>query len=287
VDRIKEAINAAIRDWARVLPWPSLETWGEVTYTGGNYLYLPGNVHKAIWFVNTTSKHNVDQSSDTWDRDYTVPLCDDTVGDSYEFEDRGLSPTATPVSGPLAAFSTDASDTIGVFFGGMLQPSVTTGSLAPEFAKYNTVEEITLNGATPVTCTGSFLSLESIGKTDDSTGAIIIQCGGSTVAIIGPLENESTYRKIKIMYKPAVGTVFKYKGYCDPQKLKDTNQPVPHTISFDYLLWNATASILWDIRETERAMVAEQKAQYIVKKHIAREEMYGGEGGRIQPENFA
>jgi len=228
----------------------------------------------------------MEQSQDTWDRDYTVALAQDTAGMAYEFEDRGLAPTITTVSGPLAAFSTNASDVVGIFFEGTLVPSISTYSLSADYYSYNGTQSITTNGATPVTCTNPFTSVSSIGKTADSTGAIILQCGGATVGIIGPLENQSTYRKIKLLRKPTAGTVFMYKAYCDPDKLTNTNQTVPWSVDFDFVVWKSVSQILWDMREDERAMMAEKKAGQIAQQHIKREEMFGAEGGRVQPEDM-
>jgi len=284
--RIREAVNAAIRTWARIIPWPSLEKWGEVTYEGGGFLYLPADVNKVIWLLDKTNQNSMEQSQDTWDRDAPSSLCQDTVGTPYEFEDRGMSPTITTVSGPMVAFSTDSDDVIGVYFEGMISPSISTYSLSSAFHTYHGIKDITLNGCTPVTCSQIFTSLSSAGKTADSDGAIILQCNGQTVGIIGPMENQSTYRKIKIMNIPAIGTVFKYKSYCDPCKLTDTNQPVPWSVDYDFLVWKAVSQILWDLRETDRAFAAERQAGKIAQQHIKREEMFGGEGGRVQPEDM-
>lgn len=285
--RIEDSINAAIRTWARLLPWPALEEVGDITHVGGRYLYLPGRVNKLIWLLDTTNKEEVTPSDQQWPHNYPHVYSDDTTGRVHEFEDVGLWPTMTAVSGPLAIYSSNTSDVVGVYIQGDIVPSGSAYSLGALYNKYRGIETVSTNGQTPVTTSNIFIDIQSIGKTADSDGALIIQCGGRTIGIIGPLEDESTYRKFALMKIPPAGTTFKYKGYVDPPKLIESNQIVPHPVSFDFLVWKATSDIFWDMRETERAMIAKKEAGQIAEQHIKQEEMFGAnEAGRIIPEDL-
>jgi hypothetical protein len=259
---------------------------GEVTHVGGRYIYLPGYVNKLIWLLDKTNKNPVAAGDKTWDRTYPTSYSEDTVNYAVEHEDQGLFPTFTTVSGPVAAYSTHTSDVIGLYIEGDVVPGGSSFSLPADFNKFRTIEELTINGSTPVTSVNTFMDICTVGKVADAEGAIMLQCGGKTVGIIGPLEDMSTYRRIALMSIPEVGTVFIYKGYTDPPKLTETNQTVPHTVNIDFLTWKATADILWDLRETERALVCEKKAGQIAEQHIKQEELFGAGGGRIEPEDM-
>jgi hypothetical protein len=284
--RIEEAINNAMSSWARILPWPALELPGEVTHVGGKYLYLPGVVNKVVWIMDKTNKNMIRPSDNSWDRDYPTALSEDTQSYAVEFEDTGIWPTMTAFSGPLAAYSTDASDTLGLYIEGSVVPGGSSFSLAPDFNKYRQIEEITIAGQSPVTSSNVFTELFTVGKTADCDGAIILQCGGATVGIISPLENQSTYRRIQLMYQPAAGTVFKYLGYTDPSKLINANQVVPNAVNPEYLAWEAASEILWQLRESERSQLCHREAGKIAEQEIKREQMFGAQGGRVTPEDY-
>jgi len=286
-DRIEDAVNMAIRTWARLLPWPGLEEVGDIVHVGGRYLYLPGRVNKLIWLMDTDNDEEIMPSDQHWPMNYPSAFADDATGSVVNFEDYGLEPTFTGASGPLAVYSTDASDVVGVYVQGDLVPSGSAYSLGDPYFKYQGVEEISTNGQTPVTTSGVFVDVQSIGKTADSDGAIVIQCGGTTIGIIGPLEDESTYRKFALMKIPSAGTNLKYKGYTDPPKMVNTNQIIPVQVNFEFVVWKATADILWDVRETERALIAKKEAGAIAEQHIKQDMMFGAGGARIVPEDFS
>lgn len=285
-DRIEDAVNKAIRTWARILPWPALEEVGEIKHIGGRYVYLPGRVNRLIWLMDIDNDEEIVASDHHWPRNYPSAFSDDTVGSAVEHEDYGISPTVTPASGPLAVYSTDASDVLGIYVQGDIIPSGSQYSLGDNYFRYEGIEEISTNGQTPVTSSNVFVDVKSIGKTADSDGAIIVQCGGTTIGIIGPLEDESTYRKYALMKIPSSGTNLRYKGYIDPPKLVESNQVLPASINFDFVALKASAHILWQLRETDRARLLRRDAADIAEQHIRREEMFGSGGGRIIPEIF-
>jgi len=285
--RIREAINAAVRTWARLLPWPALEEVGDITHVGGRYIYLPGRVNKLIWLMDTTNKEELRPSDQQWPLNYTNEYSEDTSGRATQFEESGLFPTLTSVSGPIAIYSTDASDVAGVYIQGDLVPSGSSYSLEAIYNKYRGIENISTNGQTPVTTSNIFVAVQSIGKTADTDGALIIQCGGKTIGIIGPLEDESTYRRFALMKVATAGTQFRYKGYIDPPKLIESNQIIPPEVSYDFVVWKATSDVFWDMRETERAMIAKKEAGQIAEQHIKQEKLFGaGDTGRIVPEDL-
>ncbi|RLC82786.1 MAG: hypothetical protein DRJ03_18510, partial [Chloroflexi bacterium] len=248
VNRIQKAINRAIKEWARILPWPTLETVDTITHTGGRYLYLPGNISKLIWLVDKTNKLDIPASSRVWDRDYTSSYANDTTGRAVEHEDAGISCVTTDVSGPIAMYSTDESDVTGYYIVGKTEYTPGEGVTLPDaYKEYSITEELSSNGMTPVTSTANFVSVESISKTADTSGAIIIECGDCIVGMVGPLESQSAYRKIALMQIPSAGTQFLYKGYLEPADLTETNQSPPPTIDPDFLIWRATADVYWQL----------------------------------------
>ena len=63
---------------------------------------------------------------------------------------------------------------------------------------------------------------------------------------------------------------------------------MPHAaVNRDYLIWQATADILWQTREDTRAKLAEATARKIAAEYRAREVCWHDHNERIIPEDIS
>lgn len=283
VDRIKAAVNRAVEEWARLLPWPGLQRIGDINHAGGRELVLPSDVDRLVWIMNKSTPAAVAAGDGHWDECFPAEFANDTVGTPYQWEDAGYTPTWTGVTGPLQVWSTGASDAAVIFITGFNQDTAISGPLGV----YQVAEAVNIVGATPYTTTSMFQTVESIGKSADTDGVIKIACGGVVVSMIGPLEADARYRKIRFMNIPAAGTVFKYYGYTRPPRMVNSSQVPPATVGADYLMWQAAADIHFELREGDRSKYCSSRAAAIAQGVITKEQQFGDSTSRIVPEDFS
>lgn len=283
VDRIKAAVNRAIEEWARTLPWPGLQRVGDITHAGGRELVLPSDIDRLVWIMNKTQPAAIAAGDGHWDECFPSEYANDTVSTPYQWEDAGYTPTWTSVSGPLQVWSTGASDAAVIYITGFGQDTAVSGPLGV----HQLAEAINLAGATPYTTTSMFQTVETIGKSADTAGVIKVSCGGSVVSMIGPLEVDARYRKIRFMHIPVAGTVFKYFGYTRPPRLVNSSQVPPATVDADYLMWQAAADIHFELREGDRSKYCSSRAAMIIQNTITKEMQFGDSTSRVVPEDLS
>jgi hypothetical protein len=283
VDRIKAAVNRAVDEWARVQPWPGLQRVGDITHAGGRELVLPSDIDRVVWIMDKTNKHALPVSDDRWDECFPTSYSNDTVGSAYQWEDAGYTPVFTGVTGVLQIWSTGASDAATIYVTGYGQDTAVSGPMGV----HQVVASIALVGATPYTTTAMFSSVDSIGKSADCGGVIKIMSNGAVVSMLGPLDTEARYRKIRFMNIPAAGTEFKYYGYTRPSRLVSLSQVPPSAVDADYLMWQAAADIHFTLREGDRSKYCSSRAEALAARVIAKEKMFGDAQSRVVPEDFS
>lgn len=279
--RIEASINRAVRQWARGQPWADLKRTVEVTTVGSSRkLYLPSEVERCIWVIDKSNSKAVERASEQWDRYETYSYSNDRTGHADEWKTAGLSPVFTDVSGPLAVYSDNASDTELVYVSGQILP---TGGTAP-MMYVETGESWNLNGATPVTGTNSFYRVDSICKADDTTGTVRVDALGGAVAYLGPYDREACYPVIELLEIPGAAITFKCGVYTRPSRLVNAYQSLPPSVSSDFVIWLAAADIHYQLGEGERSVAATRKAQQIAADECGVEKMFGDWCGQIVPE---
>lgn len=281
LDRIKAAINRAVRQWARAIPWPALKVTGDITHQGGRELILPSEIDRLIWIMDKTNSRAVEAGSQ-WDRMDTYEYANDLAGFAMEWIDAGYTPLFTAVSGPLVVYSSGASDILTLHVYGQAQ----SASLAGNLGMYQASDQLNMVGASPYTTTNSYIRVDAIGKSADIDGVLTIECLGGIVGFIGPYEDEGQYRKIQFMDIPAANTVFKYGGYTRPPKLVDGNQHLPPSVDEDFVMWAASSDIFWQMREGSKAQSAWARAEEIGGHDISKEKQFGDTSSRIIPEDL-
>ncbi len=279
VDRIYAAVNRAQRQWARSLPWQSLKIIGEIAHSGGRDLYFPLEVERLCWLMDKTNEHHVEAGTQ-WEVNDAASLAQDMLGYATQWEDYGLSPTWTSVSGPVYAVSSSVSDICTIFITGKVQHPSVSGPLG----RFELTESLSVAG-TGVTGTQNFLEVKTINKSIDSVGYFTLYCSGSPVAIIPPYEREPRHRRVRLIDIPIVGTVFTYGAYTQPMPLVHASQSPPQSVDCDFLVYAAAADIFWQTKEGQNADAAWKRAGEIAR-HVQGSHMQFGEWcGRIIPEN--
>jgi hypothetical protein len=241
---------------------------------------LPSNVLRLGWILDKTNAREVEAASGQWDREEEYAYANDTTGYADEWENAGLRPVMTDVSGPLAVYSSHASDVASIYVTGQV---LDTGGVAP-LDYYELGETLILNGATPVTGTNDFFRVDSIAKSADTTGVVRLACQGTVVSRIGPFEESPAYPWVRFMDIPAAGTIFKCGVITTPPRLVNAYQSPPPSVDPDFLVWYASSDIFWQLKEGDRSVGALRKAKDIVKDEKAVELMFGDISMQIVPE---
>ena len=279
--RIEQSINRAVRQWARGQPWDDLKRTVDITtVSAARKLYLPSEVERCVWVMDTSMPRALERASEQWDRYETYNYAQDQTGYADEWRPAGMSPVFTDVSGPLAVYSDNASDTELVYVAGQVLPS---GGSAP-LMYVETGESWNLNGATPVTGTNSFYRVDSIAKSADTTGTVRVDAQGGAVAYLGPYDREACYPVIELLKIPGSGTSFRCGVYTRPPRLVNAYQSLPPSVSSDFVIWLAAADIHYQLGEGERSIAATRKAQAIASDDCGVDKMFGDWNGQIIPE---
>ena len=279
-DRIGMSVNRAVRQWARGQPWEDLRRVVDITTAGSRKLYLPSETERCIWVVDKDLTRSLERANTQWDRDKTYSYCENLTGNAKEWRPAGMSPTFTDVSGPLAVYSDNASDTELVYISGQVLP---TGGTAPVMY-VELGESWNINGATPVTGSNDFYRIDSICKSDDTNGTVRVDAQGGAVAYLGPYEREACYPIIELLEIPNDSTTFRCGIYTKPPRMVNAYQSLPPSVSADYVVWMAASDIHYQLGEGERSVAALRKAKDIAADECGVEKMFGDWNGQIIPE---
>lgn len=281
-DRISKAVNRAMRDWARTLPWDGLKRTVDMTHQGGRTMIFPSEVMRVMWVLDTDNTVAVEAASRQWDREEPYSLATDRTGTAEEWEPGGVSPLHTATTGPLEVFSSNASDVISLYVQGQARVSGGSGPLDD----YAAGEIIVLAGTTPVTSTNGYVRVDSLCKSDDSNGLITIRALGNMVGLISQFDREPKCQVVRFLDIPSSGTVFRCGVYAEPTPLVAAYQAPHPSVDTDYLIWAACGDIHWQLREGSRATGALRKAERIAANAAGIDKMFGDYGGRVVPEDL-
>ncbi|MFA4972379.1 MAG: hypothetical protein WC683_07180 [bacterium] len=282
-DRVGKALNRAVRSWTREFPCETCECEGTVTHQGGNTLVFPEFVDRVVWLADVTNKAEVPVGDRQWDRTHTYSYLNETSGNAVQWEPVGYVATLTGVTGYLEGRLASNSSTVPqIKILGKRLYDATMGDLSMS----TVIDGFSPTNATGLTTTGMFLEVDSI-HIDAPLGiASEIRCQGNIVAIINPFENESRYYKIRLVDKPAAGTVFKYRAVQRPALFKNDYAAAPVGIDSDYLIWEAASDIYFQLKEDDRGVMAKRMADKIAQDRRSYDQQFGDWSGRAVPEDL-
>jgi hypothetical protein len=277
--RIEKALNRALRHWARSQPWDDLKRVIDITHPSGRVLYLPSEVERLVMLMDKTNAKEMEYR-DQWDRMDAYGYANDRSNNPEFWRLAGFSPTFTTASGPLAIYSSDASDIASVYVTGQV---LAAGGTAPRDL-YELGETFSVVGATPVTGSNTFTRVTTISKAADITGVLTIQCQGTTVGHIGPYDLQARYPMVELFEIPKANTQFRARVLVRPPRLTAAYQAPPPSVDTDFLIWAAASDIHYQLGEGERSQAALSKAGAIMRENCAEEKMFGDWYGQIVPE---
>ena len=277
--RINEAINRALRQWGHEHPWDSLRTIETITHPGGRTLVFPRFVDRAVWLVDKTNQRAVEAATRQWDREETWSLAQSYVGYADSWEPAGYQAVCTNVTNSLSIRSSSNSDNLTAYITGTIRLNGSTETVDT----YVGGEPLTLSGATGVTTTSSFLTIDSINLSDYPAGVVQVRCGSSVVGVIGPYDKESRYFAARLMDIPSASTAFMYGAVRYAPPLISDSQAPPPCVDPDFILWHAASDIHWQLHEGERYKEALGKASRILNDRMSTERLGSDQGLRIVP----
>lgn len=279
-DRIEEAINRAIRDYARAQPWADLKRVVELTHQGGREMAFPSNVMRVGWILDKTNVREVETVQRQWDRVETAAYSQDLTGFADFWQPAAARPVFTNVTGPLELYSSGASDVVSLYVAGLVVDTGGTSALD----HYDAGETVNLVGTTPATTTNSYYRPDSICANDDHDGVIRVKSQGTVVGRIGPFERYSSYPWVRFMDIPSSGVVFRCGVYTRPAQLVNAYQAPPAAVDPDYLVWASAGDIFWQTKEGDRSVGAFRKARDIAKERKGVEMLFGDFDAQIVPQ---
>lgn len=279
--RIGDALNNGLVNWAHEHPWMELRRIVDVTHVSGRTLFLPSEVMKPEWILDKTNYREVEAASRQWDRNRPYALAVNRSGYAFEWELGTAMACFTTPTGPLELYSSVATDTVTVHVTGQV---LFPGGTAP-IQYYQNGESIVVSGQTGVTSVNSFFRIDSIAKASDSTGVVTVAAAGNPIAHLGPFEREAAYPTVRFMDIPAAGTVFTCGVYTKPARLVNAYQGLPPGVDSQYLIWQAAKEISWQLREGERAQMAQRMAKDVVKDNLTVALQFGDQDHQLVPES--
>lgn len=277
--RINEAINRSLRQWGHECPWESLRSIETIVHPGGRTLVFPRFVDRVVWLCDKTNMKAVEASTRQWDREDAWSLTQQYVGYADSWEPGGYAAVNTNVTNALSIRSSSNSDNPTAYLTGTLRPSGSTEAIDT----YIGGESLVLSGATGVTTTSGFLTVDSINLSDYPTGVVSVRCGSSVVGLIGPYDKESRYFTARVMDIPAASTSFMYGAVRYAPPLISDSQAPPPCVDPDYLIWAAASDIHWQLHEGQRYQEALQKANAVLRDRMSTEKQGSDQGLRIVP----
>ena len=284
-ERVTQALNRALRNWAAEYPWEGLRTVEEITHQGGRILTFPRKVQRVIWIADKTNYRAVSAGSRQWDREAPYSYMTDQTGYALQWEPAAVSPVWTNITNAISFRSTYASDDRYLYVTGRAYR--TGGSDLRETLDVS--YELQLTGTTGVTLSHTgLIELDSISVSDYGTDVaeVLVDCEGTTVGALGPFDLAPRHQRIRFLEIPASGVVFRYGAVVEPTPLVNTYQTVHPAVDTDFLIWSASADLLWQMREGSRSEYSRKMAKMYADRYWEKERMFGDNSGRIIPEDL-
>lgn len=266
-------IDAAIREWSRLRPWPSLRREISLYANGTRYLTMPSFVERPVSVFDVTNVAPVAAGSH-WDEQYPGGLAQGTVSRAIEWQDAGYVATTVDPTGHITIQSSHASDTATVYFEGFIHDSGASGT---PMERILVQDSLSLNGQTPVSSTYDFEEILSIGKSSDTSGYVTVKdaVAGSVISRLGLYEDRATLRRIQFMRRPAAGTHFEVTVITRPPTLESDDNALHPSIDADFVKWYASALVLYQIGERQAGAFYEAKAEKKLEDAHQRELNFG------------
>lgn len=276
----KTYLNAALREFARVQPWPGLEDIFTLNSAGSDYLVLPNFVSDVVSIFNKTDNRPV-ECLGNWDRDIPSAYGQRLTGAVKQYAKLGEVPAVRDPVSYLNFASAHASDIDQVFITGRFTATAASGTALESYIK--TVSAYA-TGTTPVTISTLFSKLISISKTTLSNGDyLFFDSGAAPISILQSYEQDACFRRIQLMFTPASTVNFEIRfRYKLPPLLDNSQSPHP-SVKPDFLISNALEQFYRHHDQFQKAQVMQSLASDVLQKESNKEVNFSEDYSQITP----
>lgn len=277
-------INESVREFGRRHPWPGLEdNYNDVLRSGQQYYIVPEYADDIVSILNTTDKTPIGRQTDFAGQAPSVYGAE-TTGTPLNYDHVGeVATTATP-TGYLWVNSSDASDIETLFVTGLFENTSASGTALHYTQR---VEEISANGASPVTLTTLFANIISISKATATDGDYFIYDAGNSDERIGFIPKdgtESSFRRLEFVFVPASDTNVRIRYRRRIMPLRQDAQSPPPGVRPDFIVDHAISIYQRQNEQYQKAQFHEQKASAVIQREANKEQNWGEPGSFIHPQ---
>lgn len=256
--KVGKYLNFRYRDILRRYQFKQSFATTTITTIANQATYaMPWDFDEPIYIFDDTNKRVLWEKPESgWQNDTTL------VGSPGYFSVGEASCAAQPTSAStISLVSTSASDTGAAFIKGTLSTGV------------EVVENVTLNGTTPVTSGSSYTGVSQISKSGITVGTITATSNSTavTLAVIGPRQLQASYRILHLFYIPSasVSLVIRYKRRILPL-VNDYDYPIIDIA--DEMICGAQADAWRAKRQFSKASSLEAMYEQMVSNRIFQQE---------------
>jgi hypothetical protein len=282
-DRGYEFLNEAVREWALTHPWSTLHKEVDLTYDGGTHLVLPPYVLSVRFLVDASNKNQVDNIGD-WDRRSTPAFVNRTAGSASWWQEDGVQPVLRqPSEASYVSVLSTVSESSTAYIAG----SVFNSSYSGTAGEYEIVQEtIDYNSATGATSEHQYTEIFTYGKSARQSGNLkLFSNDDRLLATIQADQYDQPYRRVRFLFNPQAGTVFKAGVILNPPPLYKQHQHPHASIDSDYLAWYTASLIHKAMGQEQRAMMAMATATTKLNRKAQFEQHFGDRDWGAAPDN--
>lgn len=278
-------LNAGIREFSRVHPWPGLEDFVTLYSTGSEFLVLPQYVGDVVHLFNKSDNVEV-MCYGGWERDNPASYGQRSTGSVREYGKIGEVPAIRNPTDYLWLVSSNGSDISQLFLTGRVRNAQASGT-AMEYTVQTA--SVYATGLSPVTISTLFSQLLSVSKESLTNGiyALFDQPGfpGSLVPVsyIDAFEQSASFRRIQLMYSPAATTQFELRFRYKIPPLVEYTQSPPPAVKPDFLINFALEQFYRHQGQFQQANVMRSVSNDVLEKEANKEHQFSEDYSKLEP----
>ena len=276
-------LNAGLREFARVHPWPGLEALDTLYATGDYFLVLPQYVGDVVHLFNKTDNVEV-MCSGGWERNDAASYGERPTSSTREYGKLGEVPCIRDPSDYLWFKSSHASDIAQVYVTGRVRDSAASGT-ALEYTIQSTSAYAT--GLSPVTLSVLFSQILSISKETLTNGVFsfydVSSSGPKPLSVMEAYEQTACFRRVQFMYTPAAGTQFELRYRYKIPPLYQNAQSPPPAVKPDFLINFALEQFYRHQGQFQQANVMRSVSNDVLEKEANKENQFSEDYSRLEP----
>lgn len=275
-------INAGIREFSRVHPWPGLEDIVTLNSDGTDYLILPHFVDSVVQIHNMTDGTPL-VALDNFSRDWPGHYAQRSAGAAQQYYKLGEMAALRRPSGYVWWNSSSASDIDTVFVTGLVANSGASGSALAQ-VQQTVFGETT--GISPVTVSALFSTILSVSRATEGNGDLRFYDAGASnahISFLSKYETQARFRRIQLFSPPAASTLFELKFRYKLPPIRDYDQAPPPAVRPDFLISYALERFYQHQDQFQKLQTQERRTAAILQSEATKEENFNEPDSRIYP----